>query len=130
MTAITDELDEAVLLSVLSDVEHGDFTPVVPDVLRAKVSVFVDLFLHSEQLHLKSQELESSLQSITTLNAALRDGEASTQAVLDNVATGFCRRRVGTDRIRQPLCTSSVRIPRGRGDRTAPEHGDRADTPR
>ncbi len=65
------------------------FTPVVPDVLRAKVSVFVDLFVQSELLHLKSQKLQLSLESITTLNAALRDGEASTQAVLDNVADGI-----------------------------------------
>jgi CheY-like chemotaxis protein len=58
------------------------FTPVVPDVLRAKVSVFVDLFV-------QSQELKRSLDSITELNAALRDIQASTQAVLDNVADGI-----------------------------------------
>jgi diguanylate cyclase (GGDEF)-like protein/PAS domain S-box-containing protein len=58
------------------------FTPVVPDVLRAKVSVFVDLFVQAE-------ELQRSLDSITDLNAALRDSQASTQAVLDNVADGI-----------------------------------------
>ena len=58
------------------------FTPVRSDVLRAKVSVFVDLFL-------KSRELQRSLDAITTLNGALRDSEASTQAVLDNVADGI-----------------------------------------
>jgi diguanylate cyclase (GGDEF)-like protein/PAS domain S-box-containing protein len=58
------------------------FTPVVPDVLRAKVSVFVDLFV-------KSQELKRSLDSITALNGALRDSQASTQAVLDNVTDGI-----------------------------------------
>jgi diguanylate cyclase (GGDEF)-like protein/PAS domain S-box-containing protein len=58
------------------------FTPVVPGVLRGKVSVFVDLFV-------QSQELQRSLHSITTLNQALRDSEASTQAVLDNVADGI-----------------------------------------
>jgi diguanylate cyclase (GGDEF)-like protein/PAS domain S-box-containing protein len=58
------------------------FTPVNPDVLRAKVSVFVDLFI-------QSQELRLSVASITSLNAALRDSEASTQAVLDNVADGI-----------------------------------------
>jgi diguanylate cyclase (GGDEF)-like protein/PAS domain S-box-containing protein len=58
------------------------FTPVVPAVLRAKVSVFVDLFV-------QAQELQRSLESITTLNAAVRDGEASTQVVLDNVADGI-----------------------------------------
>jgi diguanylate cyclase (GGDEF)-like protein/PAS domain S-box-containing protein len=58
------------------------FVPVVPAVVRAKVSVFIDLFVQSEELH-------RSLDSIMTLNAALRDSEASTQAVLDNVADGI-----------------------------------------
>jgi diguanylate cyclase (GGDEF)-like protein/PAS domain S-box-containing protein len=55
------------------------FTPVLPDVLRAKVTAFVELFL-------QSQELQRSLASITLLNAALRDSDVRTQAVLDNVA--------------------------------------------
>ena len=58
------------------------FTPVLPDVLRAKVTAFVDLFL-------QSQELQRSLESITALNAALRDSDVRTQAVLDNVADGI-----------------------------------------
>src|SRR5271154_4757117 len=58
------------------------FTPVLPDVLRAKVTAFVDLFL-------QSQELQHSLESITVLNAALRDSDIRTQAVLDNVADGI-----------------------------------------
>jgi diguanylate cyclase (GGDEF)-like protein/PAS domain S-box-containing protein len=58
------------------------FTPVVPEVLRAKVSVFVDLFG-------QAQELQRSLDSITTLIAALRESQASTQAVLDSVADGI-----------------------------------------
>jgi diguanylate cyclase (GGDEF)-like protein/PAS domain S-box-containing protein len=58
------------------------FTPILPDVLRAKVTAFVDLFL-------QAQELQCSLDSITALNAALRDGELRTQAVLDNVTDGI-----------------------------------------
>ncbi len=58
------------------------FTPIVPEVLRAKVSAFVDLFTQSE-------ELRRSLQSITSLNAALRDSELRAQAVLQNVADGI-----------------------------------------
>src|SRR5271154_5992452 len=58
------------------------FTPVLPDVLRAKVTAFVDLFV-------QSQELQRSLQSITALNTALRDSDIRTQAVLDNVADGI-----------------------------------------
>jgi diguanylate cyclase (GGDEF)-like protein/PAS domain S-box-containing protein len=57
-------------------------SPMLPEVLRAKVSVFVDLFV-------QSQELRLSVDSITALNAALRDSEASTQAVLDHVADGI-----------------------------------------
>jgi diguanylate cyclase (GGDEF)-like protein/PAS domain S-box-containing protein len=55
------------------------FTPVLPDVLRAKVKAFVELFV-------QSQELKRSLESITALNAALRESDIRTQAVLDNVA--------------------------------------------
>jgi diguanylate cyclase (GGDEF)-like protein/PAS domain S-box-containing protein len=55
------------------------FTPVLPEVLRAKVAAFVDLFL-------QSQALQRSVESISALNAALRDSDVRTQAVLDNVA--------------------------------------------
>jgi diguanylate cyclase (GGDEF)-like protein/PAS domain S-box-containing protein len=55
------------------------FTPLIPDVLRAKVSTFVDLFVQSRQL-------QRSLESITILNRALHDSEARAQAVLQNVA--------------------------------------------
>jgi PAS domain S-box-containing protein len=58
------------------------FAPVVSEVVRAKVSVFVELFV-------QAQQLQRSLDSITMLNTALRDSEASTQAVLDNVADGI-----------------------------------------
>ena len=55
------------------------FTPIVPDVLRAKVTAFVDLFQ-------QSQELQRSLDSISALNTALRDSEVRARAVLQNVA--------------------------------------------
>jgi diguanylate cyclase (GGDEF)-like protein/PAS domain S-box-containing protein len=55
------------------------FTPILPEVLRAKVSAFVDLFVRSE-------ELQRSLESITGLNAALRASEVRARAVLQNVA--------------------------------------------
>jgi len=58
------------------------FTPVLPEILRAKVTAFVDLFI-------QSQKLQQSLDSITELNAALRDSDVLTQAVLDNVAEGI-----------------------------------------
>lgn len=58
------------------------FTPILPEVLRAKVSSFVALFV-------RSQELRRSLESITTLNAALRASEVRARAVLQNVADGI-----------------------------------------
>jgi diguanylate cyclase (GGDEF)-like protein/PAS domain S-box-containing protein len=58
------------------------FTPVLANVLRAKVRAFVDLFL-------QSQELQRSLESITALNTALNDSDIRTQAVLDNVSDGI-----------------------------------------
>ncbi len=58
------------------------FTPVLPEILRAKVTAFVDLFI-------QSQKLQQSLDSITELNSALRDSDVLTQAVLDNVAEGI-----------------------------------------
>jgi diguanylate cyclase (GGDEF)-like protein/PAS domain S-box-containing protein len=81
--------DADILTAYASGAVDFIFTPVVADVLRAKVSVFVDLFRQSQELHSQSEELQRSLESITTLNAALRDSEASTQAVLDNVADGI-----------------------------------------
>jgi diguanylate cyclase (GGDEF)-like protein/PAS domain S-box-containing protein len=58
------------------------FAPFLPEVLRAKVAAFVELFAQSEAL-------EHSLTSITALNAALRDSDLRTQAVLDNVSDGI-----------------------------------------
>jgi diguanylate cyclase (GGDEF)-like protein/PAS domain S-box-containing protein len=55
------------------------FAPIAPDVLRAKVSIFVDLFC-------KSAALETSLREVTLISDRLRDSEARTRAVLDNVA--------------------------------------------
>jgi diguanylate cyclase (GGDEF)-like protein/PAS domain S-box-containing protein len=55
------------------------FTPVVPDVLRSKVKAFVALYL-------QAAALQRSVESVTLLNAALRDSDIRTQAVLDNVA--------------------------------------------
>jgi diguanylate cyclase (GGDEF)-like protein/PAS domain S-box-containing protein len=51
------------------------FAPIVPDVLRAKVAIFAELFL-------KSRELERSLDHI-------RDSEVRTRAVLENIADGI-----------------------------------------
>ena len=51
------------------------FAPLVPEILRAKVSIFVELF--------------QSLSDVTTLGEQFRDSEARTRSVLDNVADGI-----------------------------------------
>src|ERR1700733_10302526 len=81
--------DEQMLAAYTSGAVDFVLTPIVPDVLRAKVSVWVDRFLQTEELHRKSEELQHSLASITSLNQALSDSQAGTQAVLDNVADGI-----------------------------------------
>jgi diguanylate cyclase (GGDEF)-like protein/PAS domain S-box-containing protein len=58
------------------------FAPIVPDVLRAKISVFVDLFL-------KARDLERSLDDVSTLRDQFRDREEHARSVLDNVANGI-----------------------------------------
>jgi diguanylate cyclase (GGDEF)-like protein/PAS domain S-box-containing protein len=55
------------------------FAPIRAEVLRAKVSTFVALFVQARQL-------QGSLDSITVLNASLRDSEVRARAVLQNVA--------------------------------------------
>jgi len=58
------------------------FMPIVPEVLRAKVTAFMDLF---EQ----SRALQRSVESVTELNAELRASEVQARAVLQNVADGI-----------------------------------------
>jgi putative two-component system response regulator len=58
------------------------FTPVLAEVLRAKVAAFVSLFV-------QSQELQRSLDSITALNAALKASEVRARAVLEHVTDGI-----------------------------------------
>jgi diguanylate cyclase (GGDEF)-like protein/PAS domain S-box-containing protein len=58
------------------------FAPIVPEVLRAKVTVFADLFL-------QSQALERSVSEVTLLSNRSRDAEARTRSVLENVADGI-----------------------------------------
>jgi diguanylate cyclase (GGDEF)-like protein/PAS domain S-box-containing protein len=58
------------------------FTPILPEVLQAKVSAFVNLFV-------QAQRLRYSLDSITALNVALRTSEVRARAVLQNVADGI-----------------------------------------
>ncbi len=81
--------DEQILAAYTNGAVDFVQSPIVPSVLRAKVSVWVDRFVQTEELRRKSAELQRSLVSITSLNQALSDNHASTQAVLDNVADGI-----------------------------------------
>ena len=56
--------------------------PVEPGILRAKASVFVDLFR-------KTGALERAVVAATTLNEQFRDSEVRTRAVLEHVADGI-----------------------------------------
>jgi putative two-component system response regulator len=58
------------------------FTPIDRDALRAKISVFIDLFVQSE-------ELRRSLESLTALHALLTETELRAQAVLDSASDGI-----------------------------------------
>ena len=58
------------------------FMPILPDVLQAKVSAFVDLFK-------QSQELQRSLASIRSLNTSLSESEIRARAVVQSVADGI-----------------------------------------
>ncbi|MEJ7891486.1 MAG: EAL domain-containing protein [Solirubrobacteraceae bacterium] len=58
------------------------FAPIDAGILRAKVSVFVELFM-------KTRALEESLNDVTRLSEQFRDNEARTRTVLDHVADGI-----------------------------------------
>lgn len=58
------------------------FTPVDADVLRAKVSAFVTLYM-------QAQRLQRSLSSVIALHEALRASEVRAKAVVQNVADGI-----------------------------------------
>ena len=58
------------------------FAPILPDILRAKVSIFADLFIGS-------RALARSVGNITELSEQFRDSEARTRSVLENVADGI-----------------------------------------
>ena len=58
------------------------YAPIAPEALRAKVTAFVDR-------DARAVEHQRSLESITALNAALRDSEVGARAVLHNVADGI-----------------------------------------
>ena len=67
--------------------------PVVPDLLRAKVSVFAELYRKTQQLARLNHELEQRVAERTAALEAstvrLRDSEASLRAIFDNAGIGI-----------------------------------------
>src|ERR1035441_10737126 len=89
VTASVEEHPMATATAYASGAVDFIFTPVHPDVLRIKVSTYVDLFVQSQELLVQSEELRRSLESITVLHVALHDSEARAHAVLQNVVDGI-----------------------------------------
>ena len=69
------------------------FTPIHADVLRAKVTAFVELFLQSQKLRL-------ALDSITALNAALSAGETRARTSEARARASEARARASEARAR------------------------------
>ena len=67
--------------------------PVVPDLLRAKVRVFAELYRKTQQLARLNHELEQRVAERTAALEAstvrLRDSEASLRAIFDNAGIGI-----------------------------------------
>ena len=99
------------------------FTPVHAEVLRAKISAFVNLFV-------QTQELQRSLNSVTALHVALRDSEVRARAVLQNVADGIVTAGHEGLIVLQPVGAATVRLLRGGGHRRAAGDDRRAQPPR
>ena len=55
-------------------------TPVVPDILRAKISVFVDLFRKTEQIKRQAEEREKLVREQTTAERARIEAERASAA--------------------------------------------------
>ena len=93
--------------------------PIVPDVLVAKVSVWIDRFVQTEELRRKSEELQRLKASITSLNQLLtltfvRDvseskahAEALSRQAWHDGLTGLANRRLFTEHVAQALASAT-----------------------
>ncbi len=86
--------DEKIRTAYASGAVDFISAPIVPDILRAKVTVFVELFL-------KSRALERSV-------GEFRDSEARTRSVLENVADGIVT--VGGDGVIQSFNRAAAEL--------------------
>lgn len=62
------------------------FSPIVPEVLRAKVKVFVDLFYLQRKLILQTEELQRNQEAIAIQNTQLEKASATKSAFLANMS--------------------------------------------
>ena len=90
------------------------FAPIVPVILRAKVAVFVELFLN------RARARNAPL-------AQFRDSEAQTRSVLDNVADGIVTLSDEGDPVVQSRGHRDVRVQRAGGGRRAVRDDRRAE---
>jgi diguanylate cyclase (GGDEF)-like protein len=94
-------------------------TPIAPDVLVAKVSVWIDRFVQTEELRRKSEEVQRLKASITSLNQLLtltfvRDiserqarADAVPHQALHDGLTGLANRALFTEHVAQALASAS-----------------------
>ncbi len=116
----TDPPDDKQVLAACS---HGavDFvlTPIVPDVLVAKVSLWIDRFVQTEELRRTSEELQRLKDSITSLNQLLTltfvrevaerqaHAEALSRQAWHDGLTGLANRRLFTEHVAQALASAT-----------------------
>ena len=90
-------------LDRLKGYEHGavDYisVPVIPELLRAKVSVFAELYRKTQQLERLNRELEQRVAERTAeLEAStmrLRESEESFRAIFENAGIGILSAQPG-----------------------------------
>src|SRR5687768_12744982 len=83
-------------------------TPVVPEVLKTKVAVFVDLYKKSEQVRRQAQWLRQQATQLHKLTAAsLSINSAACSQKIIKVATESAREIIGTHRASTTLVTDN-----------------------
>ena len=94
-------------------------TPIVPNVLMAKVSLWIDRFVQTEELRRKSEELQRLKDSITSLNQLLTltfvrevserqaHAEALSRQAWHDGLTGLANRRLFTEHVAQALASAT-----------------------
>jgi PAS domain S-box-containing protein len=99
--------DAQLLLAYGSGAVDFIFAPIVPAILRAKVSIFVDLFL-------KTRDLEQSLGDVTMLSDQFRDSEERFRLIAEHAQDLIALLDTeGRFRYLSPSCESILGFPAG-----------------